>query len=254
VSQFAIGSDMSSLEPTAGIENFLVRTLAPVLGVIMSEFLAFGPLPAVLQCRKAKSMGEVNPFLFPLLFGNGIGWVIYASATRNLFVFLGNIGAVGLSLFYLLTAHTLAGCDDVRKKLEIMTLFLVSMWGTAGFVAAMLEDKMQAIAMIGILGNIIVFLMFASPLSTFPKVIKKKNSSSINRPFAICQVLNCVVWVAYGTATNDLYVAMPNVAGLILGIVQMVLILRYPAISCVVDVEARAPNYAAFSNESEDQK
>jgi uncharacterized protein with PQ loop repeat len=160
-------------------------------------------------------------------------------------------------LFYLLTAHTLAGCDNVRKQLEIMTLFLVTMWGTVGFVAAMLEDKVQGIAIIGILGNVIVFLMFASPLSTFPKVVKKKDSSSINRPFAICQVLNCMVWVSYGLATNDIYVTMPNVAGLILGLAQMFLILRYPAISCLVDVESRAPNYAAFdgsSTESEDQK
>jgi uncharacterized protein with PQ loop repeat len=248
---------MSSLETSTGIESFLVKILAPVLGVIMSEFLAFGPLPAMLHCRKAKSLGDVNPFLFPLLFGNGIGWVIYGSATRNPFVFLGNIGAVGLSLFYLLTAHTLTGCDSVRKQLEIMTLFLVTMWGTVGFIAAMLEDQVQGVAMIGILGNIIVFLMFASPLSTFPKVIKKKDSSSINRPFAICQVLNCMVWVLYGLATDDIYVTMPNVAGLILGFAQLFLILRYPAISCVVDVESRAPNYAAFdgsSTESEDHK
>ena len=221
-------SNSSAPEPFS-VENFLVKTLAPGLGVIMSEFLAFGPLPAVLECRKVGNMGDVNPLPFALLFGNGMGWVIYGAASKNIFVFSGNIGAVGTSLFYLLTAHTLTSNEKVRIQLEIITLVFVNIWGIVGFIAAMLEDREQSIAIIGIVGNIVVFLLFASPLSTFSKVIKTRNSCSINRPFAVCQVLNCVVWISYGTATKDAYIALPNVFGLILGFAQLFLIFRYPA-------------------------
>jgi solute carrier family 50 protein (sugar transporter) len=116
----------------------------------------------------------------------------------------------------------------VRTQLEVISLFFVFVWGSVGFVAAILEDKEQGIAIIGILGNIVVFGLFASPLSTFPKIVKRKDSSSINRPFAICQVLNCIVWVSYGLATNDIYLATPNFVGLLLGLAQVSLILLYP--------------------------
>jgi solute carrier family 50 (sugar transporter) len=249
-------SDAARSQPFS-IENFLVRTVAPGLGVIMSEFLAFGPLPAVLQCRKAKSMGDVNPLPFALLLGNGIGWVIYGAATKNIFVFAGNIGAVGTSLFYLLTAHTLTSSEKIRTQLEVIAIFFITMWGIVGFVAATMEDQQQSISVIGILGNVVVFLLFASPLSTFSKVIKTKNSSSINRPFAICQILNCIVWVAYGTATMDFYVALPNVFGLILGFAQIFLILRYSATSDAGMPGDAKPEYASFdgkNSESDEYK
>ena len=225
----------------------------------MSEFLAFGPLPAVLQCRKDKSMGDVNPLPFALLLGNGMGWVIYGAATKNFFVFAGNIGAVGASLFYLLTAHTLTSSEKIRIQLEIIAVFFVLMWGIVGFTAAMMEDHQQSISIIGILGNVVVFFLFASPLSTFSKVIRTKNSSSINRPFAVCQVLNCIVWVAYGTATKDFYLALPNVFGLILGFAQVFLILRYSALPDAVGSagEGAKPEYASFDGlgqESDDHK
>ena len=208
-------------------KELVTTTIAPILGVFTSEFLALGPLSAVLACRKSKTLGELNPLIFPLLFGNSIGWVIYSSATRNPYIFAGNAGGVVLSLFYLLSAYSLTTCQATKSRLEVITLFLLSLWCTMGFSAAMMQDKQLGISILGVLGNIVVFLLFASPLATFSKVIRSKDSSSINRPFAICQVLNCLVWFAYGMAIADMYVALPNFVGLLLGLVQVLLILIY---------------------------
>lgn len=208
-------------------KELVTTKIAPILGVFTSEFLALGPLSAVLACRKSKTLGELNPLIFPLLFGNSIGWVIYSSATRNPYIFAGNAGGVVLSLFYLLSAYSLTTCQATKSRLEVITLFLLSLWCTMGFSAAMMQDKQLGISILGVLGNIVVFLLFASPLATFSKVIRSKDSSSINRPFAICQVLNCLVWFAYGMAIADMYVALPNFVGLLLGLVQVLLILIY---------------------------
>ena len=98
-----------------------------------------------------------------------------------------------------------------------------------GFAAAMMQDKQLGASILGVLANVVVFLLFASPLATFSKVIRSKDSSSINRPFAVCQVFNCLVWFGYGLAIDDKYVALPNLVGLILGLVQILLIVVYRA-------------------------
>ena len=93
----------------------------------------------------------------------------------------------------------------------------------------MMDNKALGVKIIGFLGNIVVFLLFASPLLTSWKVISTENSSSINRPFAYCQVLNCATWFTYGLAISDIYIAVPNFVGLLFGLAQVVLILSYPA-------------------------
>ncbi len=211
------------------LKDLLTTKIAPVLGVFTSEFLALGPLSAVLECRKSKSLGALNPLIFPLLFGNSVGWVIYSSATLNPYVFAGNAGGVVLSLFYLLSAYSLTTCATTKSRLEIISLFLLALWCGVGFAAATMENKALGVNIIGFLGNAVVFLLFASPLLTFSKVISTKDSSSINRPFACCQVLNCVTWFAYGLAISDVYIALPNFVGLVLGLAQIALILIYRA-------------------------
>ncbi len=217
------------MSETETFYDLLTSRIAPVLGVFTSEFLALGPLSAILACRKSKSLGELNPLIFPLLFGNSIGWVIYSSATRDPYVFAGNAGGVVLSLFYLLSAYSLTTCAATKSRLEVITLFLLALWCSVGFSAAMMDDKALGVHVIGFLGNVVVFLLFASPLLTFSKVVSTKDSSSINRPFAFCQVLNCVTWFAYGLAISDVYIALPNFVGLLLGLAQVVLILLYRA-------------------------
>mmetsp|Transcript_54621 Transcript_54621/g.144325 ORF Transcript_54621/g.144325 Transcript_54621/m.144325 type:complete len:229 (+) Transcript_54621:109-795(+) len=211
------------------IGDFFIFTVAPVLAVIFSEFLAFGPLRAILDCRKANSLGEVNPLPFPILFGNGLGWLIYSVATKNIFVFLSNITAPGLSIFYLMTAHTLTTSPKTRLQMEAILIFMICLWGIVGFSAAMMEDRDARSSVIGTLCNSIVLLLFASPLSTLSKVVRTRSSASINRPFAVCQVLNCVVWITYGAGLGDFFIALPSVVGLALGAVQLLLLFKYPA-------------------------
>jgi solute carrier family 50 protein (sugar transporter) len=118
----------------------------------------------------------------------------------------------------------------------------------------MMDNKSFGVHLIGFLGNFVVFLLFASPLLTFSKVISTKDSSSINRPFAFCQVLNCATWCAYGLAISDVYIALPNFVGLLLGIAQVVLILMYRAAPPVEQLLAAAEEpgglYAKFDRPS----
>jgi len=51
---------------------------------------------------------------------------------------------------------------------------------------------------LGIIGNVISFLMFLAPVTTFYKVIKWKNTRGFSGiPYAMT-ILNCALWVLYG--------------------------------------------------------
>ena len=212
------------------IKDFALQTLAPLLGVFTSELLALGPVAAVLESRRQQRLGELNPIPFPLLLGNCVGWVVYSAATRNAYIFASNVGGVLLAVYYLLSACSLTMSARMRTTIEALTVTMLFIWCVLGFVAAMLDDKQLAILIIGVVANVIVFLLFASPLTTFGKVISSKDSSSINRPFAACQIFNCALWLAYGIATQNVYVTLPNFAGLLLGIIQVLLIVIFPAL------------------------
>jgi len=205
-----------------------MKDLVPGIGVLTSSGLGFGPLSAVLQCRKTGSLGEVNPDPFPILLGNAVGWVLYAGATRNSYIFAANVSNVLMGFFFCLTGYALTPDFGVRRKMEILCLFFLSLWMGVGFFCAMIDDFTTRTSILGILCNVVVIILFASPLSTIVKVVTTKSSASINRPFTAIQVFNCLLWLGYGLVIGDMYVWVPNAIGLSLGLAQVFLICVYP--------------------------
>lgn len=170
---------------------------------------------------------QVNPDVFPILFGNGIGWVIYSGCTRNVFIFAANFTNVMAGMFYVLSGYVLTPSEDTRRRLELFTLTFLGLWTALGFASTQITDEVFRNNMIGSTANIIVLLLFASPLSTIAKIMRLRNAASINKPFATAQVLNCLLWFVYGLVVADIYVWVPNALGLALGMVQMLLLLVY---------------------------
>ena len=61
-------------------------------------------------------------------------------------------------------------------------------------------------------------------------VIAPRASSSIYAPMTAAQCVNCMLWTVYGiAAAHDIFVWGPNLTGLILGLLQLVLKLCYPS-------------------------
>ena len=180
----------------------LAYQILPVLGILTSLLLALGPLRRILDCRNANDLGCLNPIPCTLLLGNSVGMVMYSTATRNATLFLSNIGSVMLSIFYVLSAYGLCTCPRTRRKLEIITISLAALWCTAGFSAAMVENRQTGILILGVVANVVVLLLFASPLSGIAEIIQTRNSRSIDRMFASGQVTQ-ILATEYFLKLND---------------------------------------------------
>jgi Sugar efflux transporter for intercellular exchange len=70
-----------------------------------------------------------------------------------------------------------------------------------------------------------------APLQTVCKVISERSSASIHAPTMIMNWMNTSFWIAYGLARRNPVIVIPNSIGLLLGILQGVLRLAYPASS-----------------------
>jgi solute carrier family 50 protein (sugar transporter) len=144
-----------------------------------------------------------------------------------------------MGLWYVLSSYGLA-THDVRKKIELVTIGLVaSLVATITFGGIVYGGN--EVATMGIFANVIVFVVFSSPLSTLAMVVREKNSASINRPFGIVQVLNCLTWTFYSLFIADWYLFVPNLVGLVLGLVQCALMLIFPAKKCIKIDELSEP-------------
>lgn len=209
------------------VETFILTYGAPATGAMFSSALAMGPLGAVLGVRKNGDLGEVNPDPLPILFANCIAWCMYGAASKNYWVFLGNITGTIIGLFYVVSIFSHA-TPPVRRRLEIITLPLFSLVVISGFATSLLPAQYGSETS-GYVANGLVFVVFSSPLTTLGKVITTRNSASINRPFGIIMVLNCATWTVYAAFIHDMYLLVPNVFGLALGIVQVLLMVIFPA-------------------------
>jgi hypothetical protein len=133
-------------------------------------------------------LSQMNPDVFPLLFGNGIGWLIYAACTRDAFLFASIFVNILVGMFYVLTVYMLAESDAARRKIEIRMILILGIWSALGFSAPQIADEELRNHVVGAMALFLNLLLFATPLSTISTVIRNKSAASISLPFAIMQV------------------------------------------------------------------
>ncbi|XP_075477986.1 bidirectional sugar transporter SWEET16-like [Primulina tabacum] len=81
---------------------------------------------------------------------------------------------------------------------------------------------------LGIIGNVISILMFASPIKTFKHVVKKKSTENYNGLPYITTLLSTSLWSYYGLLkTGGLLIVTVNGAGVALHVIYVALFLIY---------------------------
>lgn len=84
--------------------------------------------------------------------------------------------------------------------------------------------KTEALGTLCALFNIV---MYASPLAVARKVIASRSVESMPLPLSVMTFLCCLLWFSYSLLVGDSWIFVPNVCGLVLGIVQLVLYTYY---------------------------
>ncbi|KAF3444672.1 hypothetical protein FNV43_RR14365 [Rhamnella rubrinervis] len=83
---------------------------------------------------------------------------------------------------------------------------------------------------VGIIGNVISFGLFLSPVPTFYKIAKKKDVEEFKPDPYIATVLNCMFWVFYGmpfVRPDSILVVTINSIGLVLELIYLSIFFTY---------------------------
>ncbi|EFJ18589.1 hypothetical protein SELMODRAFT_112202 [Selaginella moellendorffii] len=86
-----------------------------------------------------------------------------------------------------------------------------------------------AATIIGVAGNVVAALMFLSSILTFIRIAKKKSTESFSSVPYIASLLNCILWVLYGSPINKnaTLVVTINGLGTVLNVIYVLLFLFY---------------------------
>lgn len=82
---------------------------------------------------------------------------------------------------------------------------------------------------VGLVVNLNLIVFYGAPLQTIREVLTTSNAQSIHGPSMVMTITNTTFWTMYGFAQRDYYIIVPNVAGLVLGLMQALLKLLYPS-------------------------
>ena len=219
----------------------LAETLAPKMGVMTSTGLYLAPAAAVFAARKANDIGQLNPIPLAVMSIVSVAWLAYGLTAYDPYVAICNLGGSVISALYVLTILPLLQ-NNPKTLRRTQTVLLAGMttslclWTTLAFWShdpwSTSNKFLSRTKIKSILGSFAtgLFLVFSgSPLSTINDVIKTQDSASILGSITIVQVVNTSLWSAYGFAIKDRFLWGPNIIGLGLGLVQLVLKLIFPS-------------------------
>ncbi|GLT77354.1 hypothetical protein SLA2020_489500 [Shorea laevis] len=85
-------------------------------------------------------------------------------------------------------------------------------------------------SIIGIIGNVISFFLFASPIPTFVRIYKKKSVEQFKPDPYIASAMNCMLWVFYGLPIvhpDSILVVTINGTGLVLELIYLTIFFMY---------------------------
>jgi solute carrier family 50 protein (sugar transporter) len=226
--------------------SFIITTGPPLAAIALS----FSSLPEFFAIREAKTVG-VTPLLpYSAMFANSYIYILYGILSNSTAIFVSNSVAFLIAIYVLfiylkhsnniLTSSSSATNNEnnnndlsspeqkrqrktIHFQFQAMAVLLILVSLTYFFA-----PELKALNFIGIVGMCTTMLVFIGPLSTMSTVIKLKDSTSINYPLAVATCVNCLLWMLYGyLIIFDFMVVLPNLGGLICGVMQVYLKRRY---------------------------
>merc|ERR1719230_2211653 len=97
--------------------KLFTETIAPVLGIIISNGIYLTGVPAIQKARADSTLGDLNPLPFAMSLANSLAWCGYGFVTKNPFIIFSDAMGIILGLYNTMTGVWLAD-DGERKRLE----------------------------------------------------------------------------------------------------------------------------------------
>ncbi|KAJ1399151.1 SWEET sugar transporter [Sesbania bispinosa] len=206
-----------------GNQNHLVLTFG-ILGNVISMLVFLAPLPTFYRIYKKKSTEGFQSLPYLVALFSCMIWLSYAfiKTGATLLITINAMGCV-MEIIYIVT-FTIYATKEARRV--TVKLFMVMNVMTFALILLITHFAFNGSLRIQILGWICVSVsvsVFAAPLSIMAQVIRTKSVEYMPFYLSLFLTLSAIMWFVYGLLIKDICIAIPNVVGFTLGVVQMVL-------------------------------
>ncbi|CAH9117265.1 unnamed protein product [Cuscuta europaea] len=175
-------------------------------------------------CKAKATMGyQVVPYVVALF--SAMLWMYYAFLKKKHAFLLISINSFGclIETIYISIFLAYASKQTKRQTIKLVVLLIGGMY-TVIFVTTMFTFSGRLrINVVGWICVAVSVCVFASPLTIMFQVVRTKSVEFMPFSLSLFLTLTAIVWFGYGMLLEDLCIALPNVVGFILGMVQMVL-------------------------------
>ncbi|GLU20770.1 hypothetical protein SLE2022_369520 [Rubroshorea leprosula] len=199
-----------------------------VLGNISSFVVFLAPIPTFYQIWKKKSTEGFQSLPYLTALFSAMLWIYYALLKSDAFLLI-TVNAFGcvVETIYIAVYITYA-----PRKARMLTLKLLLLLHFIGFCSILLLSHFLTkgstrIQVLGWICMVFSLIVFVAPLSIMRLVIRTKSVEYMPFNLSLCLTVSAVMWLFYGIFLKDLYVTIPNIPGVVFGLLQMLLYAVY---------------------------
>ncbi|XP_045796449.1 bidirectional sugar transporter N3-like [Trifolium pratense] len=199
-----------------------------MLGNVISFMVFLAPMTTFYRIYKKKSTEGFQSLPYLVALFSSMLWLYYALVKKDefLLITINSFGCV-IELTYIVL-YIIYATKDARK-LTIKLLLAMNI-GSFGLILLVTNYAVHGPIRVEVLGWICVSIsvsVFAAPLTIVARVVRTKSVEFMPFNLSFTLTLSAVMWFGYGLFLKDICIALPNVLGFALGLVQMILYCIY---------------------------
>ncbi|KAJ6705154.1 RAG1-ACTIVATING PROTEIN 1 [Salix purpurea] len=185
-------------------------------------FLA--PVPTFIRIIKKKSTEDFQSLPYLVALFSSMLWLYYALLQKDtiLLVTINSFGCV-IETAYIAIYIVYATKESRVSTTKLLISVNVGLLSLILLLTHFLVDGPLRVQVLGWLCVVVSVCVFAAPLNILKQVVRTKSVEFMPFTLSFFLTLSAVMWFAYGLFLKDLCVALPNVLGFILGLLQMLL-------------------------------
>ncbi|XP_030477145.1 bidirectional sugar transporter SWEET9-like [Syzygium oleosum] len=207
---------------------FKLLLYSTVYGNIVSFLVFLAPIPTFDTIYKQKSSDGYQsiPYVVALLSASLLLYYGVLKTNATMIITINAIGIV-IELAYLVLFLIYASTKEKMYTAKLMLLFNVGGFGVTMALTILLLKGQHRVNAVGWICVAFSLAVFAAPLSSMRRVIKTKSVEFMPFTPSFLHALCAATWFLYGLFVNDMLIALPNILGLLFGIIQMLLYMMY---------------------------
>ncbi|EOA22072.1 hypothetical protein CARUB_v10002612mg [Capsella rubella] len=223
------------------MNHHLLTIIFGILGNAVSFLVLVAPLPTFYRIYKKKSTESFQSLPYQVSLFSCMLWLYYALIKKNAFLLI-TINSFGCVVQTIYIAMFLAYATR-DKRISAMKLFIAINVVFFSLILLVTHFVVKTPTLqVSVLGWICVAIsvaVFAAPLMIVARVVKTKSVEYMPFTLSFFLTISAVMWFGYGLFLNDICIAIPNVVGFVLGMLQMVLYCVYRNASEKPEIEKK---------------